>query len=85
MENATRSNQIIKISRIFSGISVLVRQGSIPEKNNTSEMQTTAMIKRLVSAESLHNIAGRNISAIDVEAAFAASMASGVPNILKKG
>ena len=44
MEKTTRSNQMMTMSRILSGISVPMIQGMLAEKKRISEMLTTAMM-----------------------------------------
>ena len=43
MEKTTRSNQMMTMSRILSGISVPMMQGMLAEKKRIAEMLTTAM------------------------------------------
>jgi hypothetical protein len=60
------------------GISVERMHGITAEKKRIAEMETTAMINFVMRGASVTNNAGKNISAISMAAAFAASSGSGI-------
>ena len=86
MEKTTRSNQMMTMSRILSGISVPMMQGMLAEKKRISEMLTTAMTNfKSMVPDPLMRMAGRNISGRLKAAALPARTAWDTPKSLKKG
>lgn len=67
------------------GISVAIIQGMDAEKNNISDTLTTATRNFVIIGASVTSNAGRNISAILRDTAFAASNGSGTLVIKVKG
>ena len=77
MLKTTLSIQIIKYSLIVKGIFVAIIHGMDAEKNSISETLTIAIKNLVIIWDSVTNKAGKNISAILNETAFAASNGSG--------
>src|SRR5690625_4616182 len=59
------------------GISVDKITGIVAEKNNIADTETVAITNFVISGASTTNRAGKNISAISIEAALAANIGSG--------
>ena len=76
-DRTVRSNQIRKISFIFTGMSVDSRQGMEAEKNKMADTLVTAIANFVTISLFTTSMDGRNISAISIAAAFAASIGSG--------
>src|SRR5690625_3396094 len=72
-----RSIQIIISLGTLIGISVDKITGIVAEKNNIADTETVAMTNLVMSGASTTSNAGKNISAISIDAALAASIGSG--------
>lgn len=85
MERMVLSSQMTKICGKVIGILVDKMTGTVAEKNIIVDTQTTPITNLVNSAASTTRSAGRNISAIPIDAALAASIASGNCNSHVKG
>ena len=75
-----RSAQMTNSFGILIGISVAKIQGITAEKNKMAEIETTAMMNLVTRGASVTSKAGKNISAISIADALAASNGSGICN-----
>lgn len=85
IERMVLSSQMIKICGKVIGMLVDKITGTVAEKNIMVDTHTTPMTNLVKSAASTTKRAGRNISAIPIDTALAASMASGNCNSHVKG
>lgn len=85
MEKTTRSNQMMTMSRILSGISVPMMQGMLAEKKDCENADHSDDELQSMVPDPLMRMAGRNISGRLKAAALPARTAWDTPKSLKKG